>query len=175
MSSQNQTSCETTPLLGDTRLAGRSSTSLLKERFRFSPETLLIPLVIATRLGSAIPSTTLGELLRQTVCRLSNTLRGDPASFVQSPYHPGLCDSPQVVRDFATVGAVFGVIGGITSEFALVTVMVTHRHRSIAWLWHLESYFTALWEETPLFVHTHCGDHVELPDTRFTIYARRPR
>ena len=173
MSSQNQATCETAPLLGDSRPAGRSDRSRSRERFRFSPETLLIPVVIATKLGNVIPSTTLFELLRQTVCRLSNISRRDPASL--GPHPPQLCDAPEVVRDFATVIAILGAIGGIACVFVLlaVTATVAHKNPSNGWVWHLKSYFSALWEETRLLVHTHHGDHVELPDTRVTVYARR--
>ena len=127
MLSQNRTTTENTPLLRASRPAGRSG------RGPWSPETLLIPVVFASRLGNAMPSTTLAELLRQTVCRLSHRLHGYPSSFVSSHRGPHqLCDAPQVMRDFATVSAIIGVIGGITCVFASISASIAVTHSRLA-------------------------------------------
>ena len=176
MSSQNQAACETSPLLGDdSRPACRSGRSLSRDQFK--PETLLIPFVFATRLGTVITSTTLFELFRQAVCRFSNISHGDPSSLGGGPSHPELCDAPEVVRNFATVSAIVAAIGGITCVFVplSVTAVVADKYLSDAWVWHPESNFTALWEETRLLVHTNHGDHVELSNSRITLYARWAR
>ena len=118
MSSQNQPTSETAPLLGDSGLAGR-------ERFRFSPGILLIPVVLATKLGNVITSTTLIELLRQTVCRLSNTSRGDIASLDT----PELCDAPEIARDFATVIAILSATQGIICMFVILSAITVVGHK----------------------------------------------
>jgi len=115
MLTSNQATFETTALLGDSRPASQSS-SLTRKRFRFSPETLLIPVALATSLGAGIPSTTFIELLRKAICRLWNTSHGDPSFLPASdPSPPELCDAPEIAQYFATVLAILGVTGGIIS------------------------------------------------------------
>lgn len=180
MSSQTRATYEAGPLPGDSQPSRQFRTSPLSSvRFaRFSPETLLIPVIFALKLGMALPSTTLMELGRQTVCRLSNSLRGHPALVVAAVgVTPQVCDTPEVMRDFATVIAIFGGIGGVTGVFVLLFVgaILVHALVSVAWVWRTESYFTALWQKAYLLVHTSHADHVELPGTRLSVHARWAR
>lgn len=85
---------------------------------KFKLETLLIPVVFATRLGNVLPSTTNYELFRQAVCRLSNISHGDPSSLITDG--PKLCDAPEVVQNFATIMAILDVTGGIICGFVLL-------------------------------------------------------
>ncbi|KAH0832310.1 major facilitator superfamily domain-containing protein [Lanmaoa asiatica] len=102
---------ETTLLLGETRSASPS-----RERFRLSPETLLIPVALATKLATLIPTTTLVELIRRAVCMLWNISHGDPATFpAGGPIPPELCDVPEIERYYATVIAIFSATEGILS------------------------------------------------------------
>lgn len=133
MSSQNQATSETTRLLGDSQLPSQSSRILSRERFRFSPEILLIPVALATKLATLIPSTTLIELIRRVVCRFWNISHGDPA-----PLPPGgstppeLCNAPEIEWYFATVIAVLGATEGIISAFIpLSTATIAHKHVSV--------------------------------------------
>lgn len=101
------------------RPPGWSSRSLFGKHF--APETLLIPVVFATKLANVLPSTTLYELFRQAVCRLSNASNGDQSSIVVGGLsNPELCDVPEVVRNIATVFVVLDVMGGIICEFVLL-------------------------------------------------------
>ena len=171
---------ETTPLLGDSRLpqaASARSSSLSRERFRLSPETLLIPVVLATRLGDVIPTTTFFELVRQAVCRLSIPHRG-PSSLVAGGLSPAeLCDAPEITRDFATVIAILSALEGIIRMFVILSVatMVAQKRPSDCRVWHLESYLIALWEETSLRIRTCRRDCSELSDTRVTVCPRLAR
>lgn len=171
MLTSNQAPFETTALLADSRLAGQSSSS--PRKLRFSPETLLIPVALATSLAAGIPSTTFIELLRTAICRLWNTSHGDP-SVLQAggPGSPENCDAPEIAQYFATVLAISGVTGGIICVSTLrSTATVAYRHFSDCWVWHIESFFIAVWEETSLHTRTYCSDHGELHDTRVTVHA----
>ena len=174
MLTSNQGTFETTALLGDSRPADQSS-SPTRKRFRFSPETLLIPVALATSLAAGIPSTTFIELLRKAICRLWNTSHGDPAFLPASasgPSPPELCDAPEIAQYFATVLAILGVTGGIICVSILLSITpVAHGHSSDRWVWHVESYFIALREETSLRTCTSRSDHGELHDTRVTVHA----
>ena len=79
------------------------------------------------------------------------------------------------MRDFATVTAIIGVIGGITCVFASLSasaaVVVAHCHPSVGRVWGPESYFTALWKETHLLIHTLYGGHMELLGIGLAVYA----
>ncbi|KAG8214857.1 MFS general substrate transporter [Butyriboletus roseoflavus] len=114
MSSQNQATSETVPLLGDSRPAGQSSRSLPRVRFRFTPEILLIPVALATRLAALMPSTTILELVRQAACRFWNISHGNPVTLpAGGPIPPELCDAPEVERYFATIITILGAIEGV--------------------------------------------------------------
>ena len=133
MTPQDQATCETGALLDEFEPESRSSTRSCppKERFTFSPETLLIPVVFATNVGNGIPSTTIIELVRRTVCRLSCISHDDgpnlTAGGISLPEH---CDAPGVVQKFSTVMAVLGVIGGITCMFVLLSITTAVAHAS---------------------------------------------
>ncbi|KAF8133298.1 major facilitator superfamily domain-containing protein [Boletus edulis] len=117
MSSPNQPPSETTALLIDNGPVGQPpSGNLLRKRLRFSPETLLIPVALATTLAGGITSTTFIELTRKSVCRFWNISRGDPATITTAGPSPlDLCDAPEVARYFAIVLAVLGVAEGVIS------------------------------------------------------------
>ncbi|KAG9315480.1 major facilitator superfamily domain-containing protein [Chiua virens] len=118
MSSHNQTTSETTLLLEDPRIPGQSNSILSRERHRFSPETLLIPVALATKLASVLPHTTLLEILRLAVCKLWNVSHGDPATLLaDGSISPALCDAPEVATYFSTIIAILGVTEGIVSMF----------------------------------------------------------
>ncbi|KAF8553674.1 MFS general substrate transporter [Imleria badia] len=100
----------------NSRPAGQSNRSLTRKQFEFSPQTLLIPVTLATTLAAAIPSTTLIELVRQGVCRLWNTSHGDPAALRAGGLSsPELCDAPEIAQFYATVLAILGAITAIVS------------------------------------------------------------
>ena len=115
MPSSDQTPSETTALLVDSRLAGQ--TSLGSKHFGFSPETLLIPVALATSLAAGITSTTLIELVRQAVCKLWNLLHGDPATIALNS--PEVCDAPEITRYFAIVLAILGAIESVICMLVL--------------------------------------------------------
>ncbi|KAG6379283.1 hypothetical protein JVT61DRAFT_11738 [Boletus reticuloceps] len=109
----DQAPSETTGLLRDLRPADRSGRSP-SERFRFSPETLLAPVALATRLASQAPLTTLVELIRRVTCKLWHLSHGDPVTLqAGGPDSAGQCDAPEIARYFSTVIAIVGVIEGI--------------------------------------------------------------
>ena len=134
MSSPNQAPSETTVLLVDSRPAGQSSRSLTRKQSEFSPQTLLIPVTLATTLAAAIPSTTLIELVRQAVCRLWTISHGDPATLrAGGPGSPELCDAPEVTQFYATVLAILGAIEGIMCMSVLSpTAALPHNTLAIA-------------------------------------------
>jgi hypothetical protein len=171
MLTPNQATFETTPLLGDSRPAGQSSS--LMRKLRFSPETLLIPVALATSLAAGIPSTTFIDLLRKAICRFYNASHGDPSALqAGGPGSPELCDAPEIAQYFATVLAISGATGGIICvSILLSTATVAHRHSSDCWVWHIKSFFIPAWEETSLRTRTYCPDHGELHDTRVTVHA----
>lgn len=121
MSSQNQETCETTPLLLASQPASRSSWILSRGWLRLSPEALLIPVVLATKLGGLIPATTFVELVRQAVCKFSDISRGDPVSIAAGGPSPAeLCDAPEIVRSFSTVVAILAAADGIICVLTLL-------------------------------------------------------
>lgn len=177
MSSQNQAMSETAILLGDSRSASQSSGILSRKRFRFSPQILLIPVALATKLATQLPSTTLIELVRQAVCRFWNISHGGPATLPTGGSIPSeLCNAPEIERYFATIIAIVAVTEGILSVFILLsTAVVAHKHSSDGWVWHHKPYFIALREEIRPLTCTHRRGHGELLDTRITVYARLAR
>ncbi|KAF8423724.1 major facilitator superfamily domain-containing protein [Boletus edulis BED1] len=112
--SLDQAPSETTGLLRDLRPTDRSGRSPSGERFRISPETLLAPIALATRLASQAPATTLVELIRRLTCKLWNLSHVDPVTLqAGGPDSAEQCDAPEIARYFATVIAIVGVIEGI--------------------------------------------------------------
>ena len=131
MSSPNRATPAAIIPLRDYRSAGQSSRSLTTKRFKSSPETLLIPVALATSLAAGIPSTTFIELLRKATCRLWNKSHRDTAILLAGdPNPPEPCDAPEIAQYFATVLAVLGVTGGIICvSIVLSTVTVAHRRK----------------------------------------------
>ena len=122
MSSHNQAPSETIfPFLVDSRPAGQSSRSHTWRQFEFSPQTLLIPVTVATTLAAGMPSTTFIELIRKAVCRLWNRSHGDPAILTTGgPTPPELCDAPEIAQFYAIVLAIFAATEGIMCMFVLL-------------------------------------------------------
>ncbi|KAG0695273.1 hypothetical protein DFH29DRAFT_274619 [Suillus ampliporus] len=85
----------------------------------FSPLTLLIPLAIATRLTTTLPSTTLLGVVQSVICRLWLATNGNLPPDGQMSEE--LCAVPEVEKTYAAVISallIFDGLGGAdTAEF----------------------------------------------------------
>jgi len=78
---------------------------------RFSPVTLLIPLAIATRLTSTLPSTTLLEVVQSVICRLWLASNGKLPPDGQISKE--LCAVPEVEKTYAAVISTLLIFDGL--------------------------------------------------------------
>ncbi|KAN0087878.1 Major facilitator superfamily domain containing protein [Tylopilus felleus] len=115
MSSPVHAPTETTSLLADSRPAGLSSMKSLSN-FRFSRETLLIPVVFLSTLAGGITVTTFIEVIRQLICRFWHRMHGFPTTLITvGPSTPDICNAPEIARYFALALATLGAVGSIIS------------------------------------------------------------
>ncbi|KIJ14989.1 hypothetical protein PAXINDRAFT_155853 [Paxillus involutus ATCC 200175] len=106
-SSENQVHSEDSPLLGNSPRDCQLNEDPPKEEVRFSPATLLIPIALATRVGTQLPTTM--ALLWILSVRSS-------ASFGMRPKAIRLlCETPEVERYFAIAIAALSVMDGIST------------------------------------------------------------
>lgn len=104
--SPTRLSSESTPLLSEQQEPSSG-------RRQFSPLTLLIPLAVATRLTSTLPTTTLLEVIRSVICRVWLTSNGNlPPGGEMSEE---LCAVPEVEKLFATVISAFSIGNGLAA------------------------------------------------------------
>ncbi|KAG2150711.1 MFS general substrate transporter [Suillus bovinus] len=102
-------SSERTPLLPERQdtLSGGS---------RFSPLILLIPLAVATRLTSTLPTTTLLEVIQSVVCRLWLASNGNLPPSGEIP--KGLCAVPEVEKTYTAVISTILIGDGLAAMVA---------------------------------------------------------
>ncbi|KAH7885072.1 MFS general substrate transporter [Phlebopus sp. FC_14] len=98
---------EETPLLDN-----GSARSSSKERSDVSPVTLLIPVVLTTRLASQLPLTTFVDVVRQIICELWYAPDGDP---IDGSTPEAVCDAPEVERSFSAAITSIGILEAITA------------------------------------------------------------